>query len=582
MDPTRGLAERIRAGRSSVVVGDLPDLPAGTVALRVVCDRLDAKGVLERARATLEAALDHGGPPRIPSRHRHELAVHRRLLAGGEVWSRPETAFVEAGNRLAAFGSGRIVLVLDGVDEADDASLRALATIFRDRDRLRLPLVLLTRHEPRGALLEVVDSLVDRASAAVTDRRSPASPSGSTSTPSPAPTPLPEELLRALRAAADPLRAAASLDAIGRAVEAIEHRIDAAARMIDAGEVERARFVLDEMRAKVAAVTSSTTRAVLKARLRLERARIMWLTTGEKGASTLAEAWTEALGAWNELPDGPCAAAARAYAAATLAAIAYDRGDGAALDRTREILVDTIGDLLQHGAALDAASLLNEHAALELQRGRVSAAAHLLEQSRALFEARIAEAPGESASRAELADTELLLARLPLHASPSSSDEVSFLSRESLDLALDRAWSAERAYRALHLRRDVARACDVIGQLELRRGERDRARVVLEEALGIAQEVGDAAALARATAALAEIFAAAGHPEQALGVLRSSISVNREKGSSLGLSFDAAALEIIEHAVSRMGGAVEIALRAELARARDGLDDGNGPVTARV
>jgi tetratricopeptide (TPR) repeat protein len=153
---------------------------------------------------------------------------------------------------------------------------------------------------------------------------------------------------------------------------------------------------------------------------------------------------------------------------------------------------------------------------------------------------------------------------------------------EAVKKALANGHSAERTYRALGMRRELARACDVLGRLEARGGDAARARPWFDEALAIAEELGDAGALARTTAALAELLAESGQPEQALGLLRSSISVNREKGSTIGLSFDAAALDVIESAVERMGGAVASAMRVELAQARAGLDDGSGPITSRL
>lgn len=663
MDPSRVLAERIRNGRSTVVVGEMPPLPQGIVALRIGCDPIGTRGVLDRARASIEAALEYGSTREL-SRERRELSAHRRLLAEREGWRRSDVAFVEACNLLAARSGGRIVLVLDGIEDADAETHRALARILREPGRLRLPLVLLTRAAPRGSFLEVVEAMDDRKTehrAVVTSAPEsvPASeePAPASSESPPKGEGLPEDVLRVLRAAAvvgatfdvanvarlldvsadvvleqlqrardlgipvvdrgngrfvlpealagelresmlpslrdrwharlgellareDPLRAAKASEAVGRVPQSLEQRLDAAAAMIDAGDVGRAARTLEEMGDSIGRVPSLEARTMLEARMLVEKARLAWLTTSDEGAASLEEAWTLALSARRRLPSKGHAHL-RAYIAATLAAIAYDVGEGPTLEQARDELIDTIGALLQEGATLDAASLLNEQAALELRRGRLGPAAELLVRSHRLFEAQVQERAGDGAARAELADTDLLIARLPLHASPSSIDDVAFVSNESIATSLEHARAAEKAYRSLRLRRELARACDVLGRLESRRGDRVRARQYFEEAIAIGEELGDAATLARSTAALAEVLAQAGQPEQALGLLRSSIGVNREKGSTLGLSYDAATLEIIERVVARMGGAVETALRPELLRARAGLDDGTGPVTAR-
>ena len=672
MSPNPTLEARIRTGRSTVVIGGMPELPCGVTALRVACGHTGTLGVFDRARATLESALDHGGPPRGPTRERGASSAHRRLLAGDDdEWRRADVAFVEACNLVASRSGGGVVLVLDGIDEADEETHRLLAAILRERGRLRLPLLLVTHRDPEGSMLEIVDALNEAPErASVHGARSPSAESAPMS--SRPDRPLPEELLRTLRASAvvgatfdaavvgrlldapldevlehlqrardlgipvvdrgggrfvlpealaselvdstlpslrdrwharlgellgaparaagarfvqssppDPLRAAKALDAVGRTAAALEQRLDAVASMIDAGEIGRASRMLDETGAAISGITPLAARTLLEARSRLERARLLWLTTGDHGAGTLFEAWTEALAAWHTLP-GRAPATLRAYAAATLASIAYEVGTGVVLDLAREILSETIGALMQEGATTDAASLINEQAALELRRDRVGAAEQLLERSHQLFEARVLETKGEAASRAELADTDLLLARLPLHAWLSSSADRALLGEEGIQKALASGHAAERTYRALGMRRELARACDVLGRLEARGRSSDRARAWFDEALAIAEELGDAASLARTTAALAELLAEAGQPEKALGLLRSSISVNREKGSTIGLSFDAAALDVIESAVTRMGGAVASAMQPELAQARAGLDDGAGPITSRL
>jgi len=664
MDPAHLLLERIRAGRSTIVVGEMPPLPEGVAALRVACDEPGTAGPLERARRAIADVLERSATVRRDDRARAAL----RKLLHDEAWRAAPQSFLEACNMLAAKAPGRIALVLDGIDHADGETHRALAEIFHHPAVLALPLVLVCHDEPGGTFREVVAALGegDAARSARQGASAPVAPgragavveAESPETPRLQPRPrqsppLPDDVLRALRGAAligprfeaevlarllevpldhvleclqrardvgvpvvdrgdgkfvlpeeltrelvdsvlpslrkrwqerlgelyaaarppatrDPLRAAAAFEAAGRRERALEQRLDAAARMIDAGELTRARAVIEDAGLAIAAMPKVGSRVMLEARLAVERARLGWLGAGNVApASTLAKAFDEVLAARaqiaRELPTP-----LRAYIAATLAAIAYELGDARSIGRAREELEDSIAVLLELGATLDAASLLNEQAALELrgmrEDGREDAivrARELLGRSKALFEARLIEAPGDGAARAELADTDHLLARLPLHGDGAAGVDLS--------PALESARKAERSYQVLGMRRELARVWDTLGRLEMRRGRTDAARTYSEAALRTAEELGDAAGVARASAALAELLAAIGRPEQAVDLLRTSIGANREKGSPAGLAFDAAALATVERAVARMGGAVEASVKDDLVRMRASL-----------
>lgn len=668
MDPLSVLVDRIRAGRSTVVIGGAPALPEGIEVVTVSCDQPGTRGPLERARSTIEAMLDREARRRTDGDG--ALLRRRRPLMSREAWHRADVAFVDACNRLAARSPGQVALVFDGVDAADAETHRLLASILRDHGRLRLPLVLVSHAEPKGSFVDVVHALREGSSAPAGEPPAPtavpwparaASPARSQSAGSHVSgtgEALPDSVLRTLRAGAvvgstfdaslvawllerpvedviedlqrahdlgvpiadrrddhfalpeelakalvasvlpslrlrwharlgehlagdgaaarpppativhDPLRAAGQLESAGQTTSALERRLDAVAAMIDAGVVERATDTLDETVTRVGALPATEERRRLEARCRLERARMHWLCAGV-GTSLSAE-FAEVRAARDMIREDRTTQL-RTYIAATLGAIAYDLGERSALEHAERELVETIAALLQDGASLDAAGLLNDQAAVRLRGGDRAGAAALLARSRALFEARVQEVPNDAGARAELADTDHLLARLPLH---SSSDALP----GDWSSALGHAETAEQTYHSLQMARETAHVWDTMARLEARLGRTDEARVHFEAALAMEDSVGDLRGRAQTTAGLAELYAAGGEPERALDVLRTSIEANRATGSALGLGYDADALATIERAVERMGDTVGASVWDELERMRAGL---NGAGSAR-
>jgi tetratricopeptide (TPR) repeat protein len=670
MDAKDLLVERIRAGLSTIVIGEMPPMPRGITVVRVVCDEAGTQGPLSLARETIERMLDGGASwadrPRAPTA--------RRML-GSKPWKPAGVAFVDACNRLYARARGRVVVVMEGIDAADEETHRILAEILRERGRLDMPLVLVADEEPRGAFAEVARALQDGAK---TVARPPAVQPPAPPRPHGSPeTALPPNVLRALRGAAmvgpffdativaslldvpleelledlqhardigvpiddrgdgrfvlpedlatalaesvmpslrkrwherlgalfsgvpetpvnaphhpsappppvmprvaptsvatirrDPLRAAAQLAAAGRPSAAFEQHLDAVSAMIDAGEIQRATAAFDRLSTSIDELPFTTARNHLETRVRIERARLRWLGSGDATTFSLSNAFDDVMGARAMLAkDAP--AVLRTHLAATLAGIAYDLGEPAALERADAVLVESIARLLQDGHAIDAASLLNEQAALKLRRDDVRAAGALLDRSRALFESQARATPPDAAARAELADTDHLLARLPLHwVENTRAGESAAPSAAACEVALDRARSAEKSYQLLGMRRELARVWDTMARLESRLGRIDLAHAHFETALATAAALGDQNGLARANAGLAELLATAGQPEQAVGLLRSSLEANREKGSTIGLSFDARALSTIERAVQNGGGPVDGVVREELAKLR--------------
>lgn len=667
MDPTVAVAERVRAGKPTLVVGADLDLPPGTTAVRVRCDGpRGAESPLERARARIEALLD--GPLSLGrARERIATSVRRRLLTDLP-WRPADVRFVDACNRLAAVAPGASALVLDGIDGASGETLDALTRILREEGWLRLPVVLVSRTAPDGALAALAGTMRARDAGAIVQTAAPATRGQPDGARAPVLDALPADVLRVLRASAvvgctfesdyvaellgvsveevleaaqrardlgvpiedrgdgvlalpedvaealsasvlpslrarwherlgdllgaeraaeaevpphgparararggapgregvgapDPLRAAEYLASAGRTSASIESRLEAVADLTRKGNPARAAGLLEGVLADLEQAPAGPARQRVRARAVLERARLRWLGGGLEPSFTLGGALDEALAARAML--GPDAEAAlRADVAATIAGIAYDLGDAKAVARAEQELTETVGALLQEGAALDAARLRNDQAALHLRRGDAELALRLLEQSLLLFQGRLAEEPGDANARAELADTHHLIARAALRTGAPA------LLAQAEAHALD----AERTYRALGLRRDLARAWETLGRLAARRGDRAGARDRLVAAMKLEDASADFTGLARSTAALAEILAAEGSGAEALDLLGSSIELNREKGSPYGIASDARTLERVARALAA----------SKEARANDELRDLLARTTSRL
>lgn len=360
----------------------------------------------------------------------------------------------------------------------------------------------------------------------------------------------------------DPLRSAAHLDDAGQRERAIERRFDAVAMMVRAGDVRRGSEQLEAALADLAALPRGAGATALGVRAKVERARVRWLGAGLDPSFTLAGALDAAFEARADL--GRMApASVQADLASMIAGIAYDLGDGASVERAHEALTESVAALLRDGATVEAASLLNDQGALQLRMGRTERAAELLGRSLELLTARVEANPSDLASRADLADTHHLLARLPLHRGADAADD-------AITSALVQARAAEVSYQRLGMRRDVARVTETVARLYAKRGDMVEARAAFAAALRIADDVTDLTGLARITAGIAELLSSEGTPRDALGMLTSSIELNREKGSPIGLAFDERILEEVERAVASMPSP-DPGLAAELARARERL-----------
>ncbi|MCA9706030.1 MAG: hypothetical protein KDK70_09305, partial [Myxococcales bacterium] len=152
---------RVREGRHVVVVGTLPPLPETQpgeprwAVVRVGCDGAwSTWGPLEDARRRIEALLGEQSP-------RWDEALDRMGTSARFLGDLPEptieATLVGAANRLAERFEGRAALVIESLDEADEATVQALRDILERAGWMRLPLVLglgqVPEHGPLAELL---------------------------------------------------------------------------------------------------------------------------------------------------------------------------------------------------------------------------------------------------------------------------------------------------------------------------------------------------------------------------------------------------------------------------------------------
>ncbi|WP_437625900.1 hypothetical protein [Sorangium sp. So ce1151] len=443
-----------------------------------------------------------------------------------------------------------------------------------------------------------------RVPTALSDRSSPGASRPSLSWPAPADPVGAARPVDPGRAVAESLRAAAPLgvslhptsSATDRALDRSEaasatgaalhsagrraHDARAAAHLTEAGELEEAA-----RRYRAAAAEAATMGAYVQAlsygqkalslldgmpptparrRLRIGTlagiARVQWQAAGPDPAFTLAGA-LEVLDAARALiaPGDP--PELHAEVAALIASVCYDIGDMRSLERALEELTAASRLLLDAGDALGSARLLNDQAAVYVRMGDPVRATHLLTESRRVFEERARVDP---VARVELAETDHLFARIPLHVVARPGRE-----SDALSMGIDHALAAERTYKQLGDTRELARVWETIGRLELRKGRLDRATQRLTAAIEAEEGLGDLIGLARSTAALAEVLSAKGLHREALAVLAESMAMNLEKGSPLGLAYNRRALNALVPNISLQGDEAELLrkIAAQLAAA---------------
>jgi tetratricopeptide (TPR) repeat protein len=360
-------------------------------------------------------------------------------------------------------------------------------------------------------------------------------------------------------------RAAAHLAAAGDLDGAAERYHAAVLQAATAGAHAQAFTCAEKALAILDALPASPRRRRLRARVHLEVGRLKWQVTGRSGepgtlayepAFTLTSALASLEAGRAALDDGD-PPALRAEIAGVVAGVCYDLGDPASLERALDELTVASRLLVECGDATGAARLLNDQAAVYVRLGDPVQATHLLTESRKLFEER---AGADPVAAVEMAETDHLLARIPLHVAARPGREV-----DALTMGLDHALAAERVYRKLDATRELARVWETMGRLELRKGRLDRARERLAAAVEAEETLGDLVGLARSTAALSELLAQSGRLEDALTVLSDSITLNFEKGSPIGLAFNRRALDALTRVVGDSPTLGEARARLEVA-----------------
>lgn len=227
----------------------------------------------------------------------------------------------------------------------------------------------------------------------------------------------------------------------------------------------------------------------------------------------------------------------RARLASDAANVAYDLGEPSALDRALDALTTASRVVLAAGDAYGAARLLNDQAALYVRMGDPVRAAHLLDQSRKVFDEK---ADTDPVALSEMAETAHLYARIPLHVRLRPGRE-----RDALVAAVAQAKLAEGAFRRLGASRQLARVWETIGRLALLGDDAEGALVHLKQAARAQEVSGDVVGLARTAAALADALVALGRAEEALLMLSDSVRLNLAKGSPIGLAFNRRALDAL-------------------------------------
>jgi hypothetical protein len=319
----------------------------------------------------------------------------------------------------------------------------------------------------------------------------------------------------------EPLLAAAELDTEAARL------LQAAGIAADLGLPEQALAYGRAALARLDELTPTPPRRELRLRLLIDLARFQW-AAADPGAALHLEGALETAQAAAAALDARTPPALRLEVVTLLARVLYDQGDPASLQRALQILVEGARTLEDQGDAVGAARLLNDQAAVRARLGDPAGAHSLLAASRRFFAGRSDHDP---VAWRELAETELLTARLPLHV-PALAAE----GTDALADAVAHAEAAARIYEALRLPRELARVWETLGRLELRRDRPAEADAWLQRALGAQRELGDSLGLAATAEALARLLAVEGRFEVALALLAESAEINVRKGSRRGLA----------------------------------------------
>jgi tetratricopeptide (TPR) repeat protein len=344
----------------------------------------------------------------------------------------------------------------------------------------------------------------------------------------------------------DQAQAADHLQAAGQTEAAVQQYLAAVREVASRGDAQRAYGIVEQGLKLLDDLPVSPRRALLRAQLWLEKGALQWRGALLGAPFTLQQALASLETARSSLPqDVPPDFVGRL--AATIAGVCSDLGDLHSLQQALAEVTDASRQLLEANEATQAARLLNDQAAIYVRLGDPVRAAHLLEQSKTLFEGRLRNRPDDAVALEELAETHHLLARLPMHAPIRPGREA-----DALAMSLEHAQAAERAYQHLDQRRELARVWETMGRLEGQHGQPAAAQQHLSAALTSQQQLGDVIGVARSTAALSELFRTTGRLAEALTLLDHSIRLNFEKGSPLGLAVNRHALGALADAVTQV------------------------------
>ncbi|HZX00764.1 MAG TPA: tetratricopeptide repeat protein, partial [Bacilli bacterium] len=352
----------------------------------------------------------------------------------------------------------------------------------------------------------------------------------------------------------DDARAAGHLSAAGELEAAAKRYCAAAAQAGAVGVYPQALGYAEQALSLLERLPATPERRRLRIRALMETARVHWLA-GAPSPSVEGAAFTlpRALELLEQArartaPEDP--AELHAELSTLIADVCYDLGDLRSLERALDELTFASRRLLEAGDATGAARLLNDQAALYVRMGDPVRAAHLLGESRKVFEER---ADRDPVALLEMAETDHLFARIPLHVPARPGREA-----DALSMGLDHAIAAERTYKRVGAARELARVWETMGRLELRKGRFDRATARLSAALELQQRIGDLVGLARSTAAFSEVLGAVGRHREALMVLSDSVALNLEKGSPIGLAFNRRAFDALAARVSPRGESADV------------------------
>ena len=359
-------------------------------------------------------------------------------------------------------------------------------------------------------------------------------------------------------------RAAEHLVAAGEIPAAVNRLLVAMDEALALGASDQALALADQARAHLDQLPPSTHARRQQVALLTAVAQAQHHAVGPRNALKVARATADA--AWRLIRDDD-PPRLRAALDTLRARILYDQGSPAALEEALAVLTACSRWLDAQGAPREAARLFNDQAAVWVRLGDVARAHQLLDASRIVFAQHVEADP---TARLELAETDQLIARLPMHVAAKPGEEAA-----TLDVALRHAQAAEQGYAELGMAWEQARVWETIGRLHLKRGDGPKALEKLQATARRQQQLGDALGLAATVEALARALTADAQLDDAVGLLRDSVALSAEKGSARGLAqidatLQAFVADLPRDALDDLRPALD-GLRADLAAARGRL-----------